>query len=260
MREVTWGRRLGNGALAGLAGGVASAVILWLLVEPQIRRAIAIEDAGAAATDAHDHGGAAAAHDHGGEVVTRFQQQIGGTVTIIIVAVLLGLVFAVVYARAAHRLPGNTAIGRSLTLATLAFLVMGLMPALVIPSNPPAVGDPDTVNQRTLTYILVILLSVLAVGLTFAVEKLALRKGLATEWRWLVTAASAVVLATIVLVVTPHLAQPIPAEVPTDLIWKFRVGSLAQLAAMWAAIGLGHGILTYRFMRHPVVAAQTAFA
>lgn len=180
MNSPTWGRRVGNGALAGLVGGVAAATLLWTLVEPAIDQAIAIEEAG----QLHGHGNP---HDHG-EVVTRLQQQIGGTLTVVVVAVLLGVAYAVVYARARHRTPGSTDLGKSLGLAALAFGAVVLMPALALPANPPAVGDPGTVNARTLTHLLVVLASVGVIGAVFAVDKALTRRSTLAEWRWLVCA------------------------------------------------------------------------
>jgi hypothetical protein len=260
MSEPTWGRHLRNGGLAGLGGGLVSALLLWLLVGPAINRAIAIEEAGTAASDGHthEHGAAASAHEHA-EVVTRVQQQIGGTLTAVIVAGLFGLAYAVVYARSRHRLPGTSDLGRSLSLAALAFAVLAVMPALVMPANPPAVGDPATVNERTLIYLLVVLLSVLAVGAVFAADNLMATKGVQVEGRWAATAAMAVVAFGLVVFVVPNVSQEIPLAVPADLIWEFRVGSLAQLGGMWAGIGVIHGVLAHRgARRRPGLAVQAA--
>lgn len=246
MRELSWGQRLGTGALAGLGGGVVSAALFWILVEPSINRAIAIEEAGADVRHAHEHGaGVIAAHGHG-ELVTRFQQQLGGTLTVVVVGLLFGLAFAVVYAKSRHRMTGGTALGRSLHLAALAFGTVVLVPALTVPANPPAVGDPDTVTQRTLAYLLTILVSVLAVGAAFALKRTLERRSMPAEWVWLATTSFVVGAAAVLLLASPGVAQEIPAAVPADLIWEFRIGSLAQLAGMWAAIGVVHGFRTHR--------------
>ena len=155
MAVETWAQRLGRGAVAGLTGGAVSAIVLWLAVEPSISKAIDLENA---AAEGHSHG-------DDGELISRTAQLIGGTVTSIVVGVLLGVVFAVVYARSQHRLAGFTDLGRSLSLAALAFAVVALLPALKVPANPPAVGDPGTVNERTLTYLAIILLGLVLVGL-----------------------------------------------------------------------------------------------
>ncbi|HRI94128.1 MAG TPA: CbtA family protein [Nocardioides sp.] len=245
MSQVTWGQRLGTGALAGAAGGVLATLVLELVVEPVINKSIAIEDARAAAVEVHDHG--SGAHDHGGgEIVTRLQQQVGGGITVIVVAALLGVAFAVIYARSAHRMPGTTDLGRSLSLAAIAFTVAAVMPALTIPANPPAVGDPATVNQRTVTYISTIAFSIVAVGGIFALDRALASRNLSQEWRWLSVAGASVAALGVVMLVVPQVPQSIPSDVPAQLIWQFRIRSLAQLAALWAGIGIVHGVLMYR--------------
>ncbi|RRO17653.1 hypothetical protein EIL87_10305 [Saccharopolyspora rhizosphaerae] len=234
MNSPTWGRRVGNGALAGLVGGVAAAALLWTLVEPAIDQAIAIEETG------HSHG-----HDHG-EAVSRLQQQIGGTLTVVVVAVLLGIAYAVAYARARHRLPGRTDLGRSLSLAALAFGAVVLMPALVLPANPPGVGDPDTVNTRTLTYLLVVLASAGVIGVVFTVEKALSLRTISAEWRWLACAVTGILGVIAVVLVVPDVEQEIPSIVPAGLLWEFRIGSLVQLAGMWVVVGVVHGALAHR--------------
>lgn len=191
---------------------------------------------------------------------SRLQQQIGGTLTVV-VAVLFGLAYAVIYARASHRFPGRTDLGSSLSLAALAFAVVVVMPALMLPANPPAVGDPATVSERTLAYVLVILLSVLAVGAVFAVEKVMVSKATPAEWRWLITSAAAAAAVAVVLIVVPSVERQVPPVVPAALIWEFRIGSFAQLAGMWAAIGIVHGVLAPRIRsRSRSTTSQTVLA
>lgn len=244
--RTTWTQRLVRGGASGIAGGTAAAVVLWMAVEPVLSRAIALEGAGA---DAHDHAGSEGTHSHSheaGEVVTRLQQQIGGTLTVIIVAALMGLAFSVVYARSRHRLPGRTDLGKSTALGMLAFVVMALLPALVIPANPPGVGDPDTVNYRTLCYFVVIGLGVLVVGAAFGTQRFLRRRGTSPELTWLAVAAVVTLGAGAVLLFAPGPADVVPGSVPAALLWDFRVGSLAQLGAMWGVIGLVHGAVTHR--------------
>ena len=38
----------------------------------------------------------------------------------------------------------------------------------------------------------------------------------------------------------------IPATIPASLLWKFRIGSLAQHAAMWLGIAVAYGTLAHR--------------
>ena len=62
-----------------------------------------------------------------------------------------------------------------------------------------------------------------------------------TSTRWAVDVVAAVVLVVLVLVLVPGSPDAVPADVPADLLWDFRLASLAQLAAMWLTLGLVFG-------------------
>ena len=49
-----------------------------------------------------------------------------------------------------------------MVLAVVGFAAVSLLPAVKIPSNPPAVGDPETVGRRTMLYAVVVLLGTLS--------------------------------------------------------------------------------------------------
>ena len=152
---VGFGSVLRRGALAGVLAGLAAALTIWLVVEPVIRRALVIEDLRGM------HGGQAAGVPlHGGDepLVSRSAQVVGGAVTSVVVGLAVGVIFAVVFARLRDRLPGRGDLGRSLVLAAVGFGAVTLLPAVKIPANPPAVGDPATVGRRTTLYAVVLLL------------------------------------------------------------------------------------------------------
>ena len=241
MGDETWAQRITRGAVAGFAGGAVSALMLWIAVQPSIQQAIALEDA---AGDGHSHGSASAAVH--GELISRTTQMIGGTITVIVVGVLFGIAFAVAYSRTRHRLPGETDLGRSMSLAVLAFAVLGLLPALKMPANPPGVGDPSTVTDRTLSYLLTILLGVLLVVACFAATRATRRWTEHAALRWITGVATATIGGAAILILAPGVAEEIPATIPTSLVWRFRIGSLGQLAALWLGIGLAHGALAHR--------------
>lgn len=238
MVAMTLGRTVGHGALAGaVAGGLGAAAQYWL-VEPTIRAAIAIEEAGAAATEAgdHDHTVAdqVAGHSHAADaLVSRGDQVLFGMVTVVLVGILIGIAFALVHRVLGTRVPGGTAAGSAMALAGLGFLSFTLAPAIAVPANPPAVGDPATVDLRTLTYLGTILC---AVALTVMVTGLARAKDLAPGAR--AAAATAVgIVGTAVLIWALPEAAPVPTTVPADLVWKFRVGSLTQIGLVWLVLG-----------------------
>jgi predicted cobalt transporter CbtA len=210
---------------------------MWLHTEPVIRRALAIEDA-----RMHADGGG---HDHG-EIVSRTAQVFFGAVTATVAGVLFGLMFAVVFGKARHRLPGATDHGRAQWLAATGFGVFVLAPALVIPANPPAVGDPDTVTRRTLTYVLTILVGLLVVGAVAALDRLLRAREVPAAVRQSADLVAPVVLAVVAWWLLPASPDTIPADVPAAVVWDFRVASLLQLGAMWGVRGTVFGLLATR--------------
>jgi predicted cobalt transporter CbtA len=238
MVTMTLGRTVGHGALAGaVAGGLGAAAQYWL-VEPSIRAAIAIEEAGAAASEAGAHGHAASdqatGHSHATDaLVSRGEQVVVGMVTVLVVGILIGIAFALVHRFLRDRLPGTTAVGSVMALAGLGFISFSLAPAIAIPANPPSVGDPATVTLRTLTYLATI---VCAVALTAMVTGLARAKDLGPGSRPVAATAVGIIGTAVLLWALPDPA-PVPADVPADLIWHFRIGSLTQIGLMWLFLG-----------------------
>lgn len=234
---VPFSRLLRDGAVSGAVAGLAAALVMWLHTEPVIRRALVVEDARARA------GGS---HEHSDVVVSRTAQVVVGAGTAALVGVLFGLVFAVVFARTRHRLPGVTDHTRALWLAVLGFAVFVAMPALAVPADPPGVGDPDTVTRRTLVYLLAILVGVLVLGAVLAVDGLLRRRDVDQPVRQAAGLLTVVVLVPVSLWLLPAGASSIPADVPADLVWDFRLASLAQQATMWLALACVFGLLRSR--------------
>jgi predicted cobalt transporter CbtA len=200
-----------------------------------------IEEArGVEATDGHSHAHAA---DEAEPLVSRTMQVVGGMGTAVVVGCLFGLAFAVVFARTRHRLYAASEHGRAVTLAALAFLVFALMPALEIPSNPPAVGDPDTVTRRTLIYVLTILVALALVLAVFVLDQVLADRALSGATRSTLGVLAFVAGAIAMFALLPGTPDQVPHDVPAALIWEFRLASLGQLAAMWATLGLVFGLL-----------------
>ncbi len=230
MDTAPLGRTIGHGALAGVAAGAAGAAVMYWLVEPSIRTAIAIEDAGSAPEP--EAGG----HSHmAEELVTRSEQVWFGLLTVLVVGVLIGIAFALTYRFLRGRLPGHDSVaGSAMALAGLGFVAFTLMPALAVPANPPAVGDPATVDLRTATYLGAI---VGGIVLTVVVVAVARTRKLEPGMRALAATLVGIVGTAVVFWVLPDVADPIPADVPAQLIWNFRIASMAQLGVMWLVLG-----------------------
>lgn len=231
-----FGALLRAGLLGGAGAGVLGAVVSWLVVEVPIRGALAIEEAREAA---EEHGAAGHAHE---ELFTRDTQVIGGMLAVVLAGVVLGLVFAVVFARLRPQLPGGTDFGRAVALALGGFVAVSLLPAIKYPANPPAVGDPDTVDTRTLYYV-----SFLAASIALAAVVFALRRQIAARWpaSWASTATIVLTVAgyAVLLLLWPPSPDAIPGDVPAALIWQFRLSSLAELATLWLTLGVVTGLV-----------------
>ena len=232
---MRFSRLLRDGALSGAAAGLVAALVMWLHTEPVIRRALAIEDARMTS-----------AHHHDDEIVSRTAQVFFGAATAALAGVLFGLVFAVVFARTRHRLPGLGDHARSLWLAAFGYGVFVLLPALAIPSNPPAVGDPSTVTRRTLVYVLALLVGLLLVGVVSALDARLRSRGTDGPVRVSAVVTATVALGALALWLLPGTPDRIPSDVPAALVWDFRVASLMQLGAMWLVLGLAFGLLVTR--------------
>jgi hypothetical protein len=231
MTTPTLGGILRRGALAGVAGGVAASLVAFSVVEPVIERALTVEEARTAAEPAEP------------ELVGRAMQVFGGMVAALAVAVCLALVLAVVFAKVRHRLPGRTDFGRATLLAFLGFVTFALVPALKYPANPPAVGDPDTVDARTAQYLSLIAAAAAIAWLAVLVRQVLLARGQSGPVAVTGGVLTGIVGYALIMVIWPATTGEIPSDVSPQLIWDFRVASLAELAAMWATIGATLGLL-----------------
>lgn len=228
-----------RGMLAGLAAGVAALLVAYFLGESRVDAAIALEE--------HAAGGH---HDHGGgeeELVSRALQATGGLATgVLVFGVAVGGIAAIAFCVALGR------IGRFGPRATAAFVALGgliavyVVPFLKYPANPPAVGDGDTIGKRTALFFLLVLLSVLlAVGAVLLGRRLAPRLG---NWNATVAAGAAFLLAvTLAYVFLPSYNEVGP-DFPGQLLWQFRLATLAVQAVLWTVFGLVFGALAERLL------------
>jgi hypothetical protein len=221
-----------RGALAGLAGGLASILALLFLGEPSIREAIDLEAASAAPGEVHE------------ELFSRGTQVLGGALGMALVGLALGLVFGVVYAANRHRLGAGADWQRARRLSALAFVAVALVPFLKYPANPPAVGDPNTINERTLAYLSMLVLSILAVVLAGVVHDRLRRRDAGEP-----VAQAAGVGAWLAVVAVGYLvlpANPDQITIPATLLWSFRMASIGGQAAFWAVLSVAFGLLGAR--------------
>jgi Probable cobalt transporter subunit (CbtA) len=111
-----------------------------------------------------------------------------------------------------------------------------VIPFLKYPASPPALSLDDTIRQRTLLYLLMVVLSAaLLIGAVYAGRRLAAQLG---AWNaTLVAAGGYVVAVAVVMLVLPSIHET-PGDFPADVLYEFRLYSLGTQLVMWAAIGL----------------------
>jgi len=216
-----------RGVVAGLAGGAASALFLLLVGERTIGDAIRLEE---------KHGGG------GQELFTRGTQLFGGALGVILVSVALGVIFATTFAAVRHRLPGRNDWQRSITWAATAFVVVYLVPFLKYPPNPPSVGDPSTIDERTILYFAVLAWSIGAAFLALRLGRWMRTRRYADAARQSVVAAAWIALVAIGFMVLP--GSPDAVTAPATLIWRFRIASAGGALALWAVTGVVFGVLS----------------
>ena len=219
---------LGRGALAGLAGGAVAAVFQWTVTEHQIRTALELEAA-------HETG----AHE---EMFSRSTQVIGGMVGGVLFGLFVGLIFGFASAlmwRSVSRDGG--AFSRSIRLAGAVFVVWTLVPALKYPANPPGVGNPDTIDQRTAAYLVLLVISVLVAILARELWKQLTARGFVGAPRFAAVAGAYLAVIAALYLVFP--ANPDAVDAPANLIWHFRLDSLAGNALLWLVLGTVFGWL-----------------
>jgi predicted cobalt transporter CbtA len=230
-----------RGLLAGLVGGLLAFAVAYTVGEPQVDAAIKVEEAAAAHDAAHADNPPADGHTHDhdtddGTVISRDTQSTWGLATgTLAVGITLGGVVGLVSAFAVGRIGRLRPSQSTAVVALVGFVAVGLVPFLKYPATPPAVGDPDTINSRTLEYFSMVGISVLAaIGAVLLARRLLDSLG---AYRTILASAGAYLL----VVVLASLLMPTVNEIgdfPGDVLWSFRVASLLTIATMWAAIGV----------------------
>jgi len=237
-----------RGIAAGGIAGAASALVQLLVTEIPIRAALAVEEAREPA-----------GHSHGEEgLVGRAAQIVGGMLAVVLVGIAVGLVFATAYALSKRWFVDRTPFSRSTAFGVAVFGAVALLPWLKYPANPPAVGAPETVNYRTALYLGVLVAGLAIVwGASWLAERLHARSQPVRVTTVLLAVVAAV---AVVLVAFPAPPDTIPADMPVNVLWQFRLSSLAQLATLYVGIGVVFGLLIDPATRRNKVAEKAAVA
>jgi predicted cobalt transporter CbtA len=241
------GSLLLRGMLVGVLAGLLAFGFARIFGEPQVDRAIALEGT---LGHSHEHGDHAAAATAGGEaeepeLVSRETQAGLGLLTgAVVYGAAIGGLFALVFAFTYGRVGRLDARATAALLALAAFIALVVVPSLKYPANPPAVGNPDTIGERTTLFFIMLAISIAA--LVLAVN---LALGLARRhggWTAGLIAATVYIAIIAIAQVALPAVNEVPEGFPADLLWQFRIASLGMHAVLWTTIGLTFGVLAER--------------
>jgi predicted cobalt transporter CbtA len=239
-----------RGLLAGLFAGLVAFGVAYVVGEPSINAAIAIEEAGGLGEHHADH--ATASDSSAAAEVPRLLQSTLGLLTGTLVAgVTIGGLLGVLSALALGRFGRLGVRGVSLSLAAIGFVSVSLIPFVAYPPNPPAIGHPDTIGARTALYFILLASSIIA-----AVTAVLVGRELADRWgAWYGTLIATVgyLLVTISAMALLPSYSEVPADFPATVLYEFRAASLLTQLALWATLGVTLGELLYRLQRRTTV-------
>jgi predicted cobalt transporter CbtA len=249
------GHLLVRGMLVGLLAGFLAFGFASVFGEPQIDKAIAFEEQMSQMHAAAEPG---ATHEHEEELVSRGVQSTVGLLTgLLVYSVSLGGIFALVFAYSLGRVGSVGPRGLAALLALAAFVAIILVPGLKYPANPPSVGDPDTIGQRTKLFFLMLLVSVSAMVIAInAARKLIASRGL---WSGAILAVALYVLIVAVAGALFPSINEVPESFSAVLLWKFRVASLGIQIVLWTTVGLTFGWLAERKLQPANSPSRTGF-
>lgn len=224
----------------GLVCGVVAALLAWgfakLFGEPMVDKAIAYEDA---------HAAPAAAAE--APLVSRGMQASLGLLTgLLMYGLAVGGLFALGFAAALGRLGRLSPRAVAAVLAVVCLVVVVVVPFTKYPSNPPAVGNDDTIGYRSEIYTILVAISVAAAVAAWRLGR---------DWVGRLGAWNGVLAGVgvyVALMVVAQLAMPrldeVPRDFPASVIWHFRVATLGIHAVVWSVMGLGFGAVAERFL------------
>jgi hypothetical protein len=244
-----------RGLLVGIVAGLLAFGFAKVFGEPAVGVAIEFESAHDEAERAQQVANGITPEPAEPELFSRSVQSGVGLLTGMVgIGAGIGGLFAVLFAFANGRMGGLGlgSIGPGATSTLLSFYGLWsvyVIPALKYPPNPPAIGEPDTIQLRTGMYFLI-----MAISIASTIGALKLRKGLVPKfgsWTGSVIAfAVYVAVISFFYLVLPQINE-VPDDFPASTLWQFRMASLGIQIVLWGSIGLMFGWLVERSTGSP---------
>ena len=212
--------------ISGAIAGTILGLINQLLVEPYIDQAIEIEVQNTVASGEPV--------DLDELVQYRLWQKGGEIVAGTILGTSISALFGIVYFYSRDSLPGSNNKKKGLILAGIMFFVIFLIPALKYPANPPAVGDPETIEYRESLYIGMLVISgFTALGVAILYRSLGQNR---KELRNIIVPAIYAVIVAFAFAVLPN--NPDEVALSADLLMNFRIVTTITMGIFWGALGI----------------------
>jgi hypothetical protein len=261
-----------RGLLIGALAGLLAFMFARIFAEPQIQAAIDYENGRDAAQAVLDKASGLPA-PAGPDIFSRtIQANLGAGIGMIFFGVAMGALLSVTYAVCLGRVGKIQPRTLALLVAGGGFFAVYLVPFMKYPANPPSIGHADTIKDRGGLYLVMVLCS--ALFLVVAVwlgQRLRKRFG---NWNASVLAGATFIVAIgIVMAILPPLGRlavneqqfghhttetPLPLTnaggtivypgFPADVLFDFRLYSVAAQLILWATIGLVFAPLAERLL------------
>jgi len=250
---------LARGMLVGIVAGLLSLGFLRVYGEPQVDLAVAFEMQQDLARESAAKAAGAPVEEHDELVSRETQRGLGLLTAVIVYSAAFGGLFGLAFAFAYGRISGTlTPRALAALLATIAFIVIYLVPSLKYPANPPSVGASETIGIRTALYFIMMAISIAAMIGSIALRRL-LTPRLADWNATLIVAACYIVAVAIAGLLLPAVNE-VPSQFPAVVLWNFRIASIGAQLIMWTTLGLLFGALTQRALPGPAGSAPSSRA
>jgi predicted cobalt transporter CbtA len=245
-----------RGMLVGLLAGLLVFSFGKLFGEPQVDRAISFESAMDDAKAKADEAKGIHVQEEPELVSRPVQAGLGLFTGVMVYSTAFGGLFALVFAVANGRAAALSPRAISALLAACGYVAVYVVPNIKYPANPPSVGQPDTIAQRTALYFIMLALSVAAMVIATTI-----RKRLATRqdpWNAALVSVAFYLFVVIAGAFLLPSINEVPAEFPAVVLWKFRMASFGMQLIMWTTFGLVFGFVAERALRseRPLVAVR----
>ncbi len=221
---------------SGMLAGLVLAAVNLFVVEPYIDRAIEIETSNSIAS---------------GEIVDyselnsyRTWQKSGTFAAGAILGMAYGAILGVVYVLSRKFLPFSGDRKKAIFLAAVICLSLYIVPFVMYPANPPAVGDPETIGQRESRYVgFQVASGLVTSGLGALMYKL--RR--VNHFTYLVPIFYVALIAYLYSIFP---SNPDKIDIPMDLVNTFRIVTASTMVMFWIVLGAIFGMMWHRFRPH----------